>query len=160
MVYTAIVWNSHGTAGCAGIATYIMVTWWFILIKLESLVWLWTTFFLFGIKPIIFESGLSLLSVACGVMLMLCSDYALIMPYFLFCDVIYSHTSLAELLVNLMSHLILVLATYTVCRDFRAFPHSCRILGVLLNDYFDFRMNMMTYRLLQKHSPSYLLDRF
>jgi hypothetical protein len=46
---------------------------------------------------------------------------SLIMPYFLFCDVIYSHTSLAELMVNLMSHLILVLATYTVCRDFRAF---------------------------------------
>jgi hypothetical protein len=52
-----------------------------------------------------------------------------------------------------VSFILLVLATCTVCADFRA-------LGVLSNDYYELRINMMTYRLLQRRSPSYLFDRF
>jgi hypothetical protein len=52
-----------------------------------------------------------------------------------------------------ISFILLVLATCTVCDDFRA-------LGVFPNDYYDLRINMMTYRLLKRRSPSYLFDRF
>jgi hypothetical protein len=46
----------------------IMVTyWWYILIKLETLVWLWTIVFFFRIRPMIFEGRSILRSVNCGI---------------------------------------------------------------------------------------------
>jgi hypothetical protein len=56
-----------------------------------------------------------------------------------------------------MSHLNLVLATSTVCLDFRAFRLT--LVGFWASRLM-IRMNMMTYRLLQTRSPSYLFDRF
>jgi hypothetical protein len=83
-----------------------------------------------------------------------------IVPYFLYCDVIQSHAFAGvnrQLIVAFNSCARYI---YGVSRFESISSHSCRILGVSLNDYFDLRINMMTYRLLQKYSPSYLFDRF
>jgi hypothetical protein len=99
-----------------------------LMVCLESLVWLWTTVFLFGIRPMIFEGRSILLSVDCGIILMMLRRFwhvsdscSLWLCHIFFFAMLFIPTRRQELIVNLMSHLILVLAAYTVCRDFRAF---------------------------------------
>jgi hypothetical protein len=141
----------------------LMVTWWYILLRLETLVWLRTIVILFVFRPIIFEGVSILLSVDCSIMLVLTSKrlvQSLIVTYFLYCDNIYSHASSG---VNRQLNFAFnscARYTYDVSQFQSISSHSCSILGVSLNDFYDLCMNMMTYRLLQKRSPSYLFDRF
>jgi hypothetical protein len=84
---------------------------------------------------------------------------SLIVPLFLYCDVVYSQSSVG---VNSMLNVAFNSCAryiYGIPRGASISAFSRRILGVPLNVYFDLRKTSMIYRLLSTGVPDYLSDR-
>jgi Reverse transcriptase (RNA-dependent DNA polymerase)/Endonuclease-reverse transcriptase len=84
---------------------------------------------------------------------------SLIVPLFLYCDVVYSQSSVGVNSVLNTAFNSCARYVYGVQRGRSISAFSRQILGVPLNVYFDFRKAAMVYRLLSTHIPDYLFDR-
>jgi hypothetical protein len=84
---------------------------------------------------------------------------SLVIPHFLYCDVIYSRASVdvnrrLNVAFNSCARYI-----FGVSRFQSISSYSAQILRVPLNTYFDFRRCSMMYRLITTRCPGYLSDR-